>query len=386
MKTPAELCSALKKQWHNPKLRSARLLEGDTLWPICLPIGQPKPSTLRDNLDLVVEHNKRWKNVSIGQVRWEYVSYRAAAEPVKVPVRWQLDKPSEWISACNDSAIASEFSHMATLVEHTDSIFHSLLLKRRTLWQQKPIEEVLQACELALALEPACANGKPLRSLPLVNIDTKFFERHRRLITILLDERFQGEASLHGLEEFLDAIREDEHWVLLLDLDGDLLPFHKQRVTTTELASIELPGQHVLIVENQSCQHQLPAHLSDTVVILGAGFDLDWTKNQNLAEKSVAYWGDLDTWGLSCLAKARKHLPNLQPLLMTQAVFDQFKDAAVVEPIIFSSQSPTDLNSEEIHLYQHLLGCDFGRLEQEYIDSTLVKNTIALWHNSFSLP
>lgn len=65
-----------------------------------------------------------------------------------------------------------------------------------------------------------------------------------------------------------------------------------------------LPSERVLIVENESCQHQLPS-VPNTIAVLGAGFDLSWTEAEWLARKKIAYWGDIDTWGLHFLAKAR---------------------------------------------------------------------------------
>ena len=66
--------------------------------------------------------------------------------------------------------------------------------------------------------------------LSIEGIDTKFFERNAQLVTALLDVRFDGEVSKIGLASFLGAFTESDHWLLLLDLDGSLLPFKQMRV------------------------------------------------------------------------------------------------------------------------------------------------------------
>ena len=118
--------------------------------------------------------------------------------------------------------------------------------------------DVEQALRLVLQLQPGFADGLPLRALPIIGNDTKFFERNERFLLALLDIRFDGEASRQGLEAFLGAYAERGHWLLVIDLDGSLLPFAQLRVRASELSRQSLPGNHLLIVENETCQHQLP--------------------------------------------------------------------------------------------------------------------------------
>ncbi len=42
-------------------------------------------------------------------------------------------------------------------------------------------------------------------------------------MTAMLDVRYEGEVSKLGLETFLNAHRDDDHWLLIFDLDGGLL-------------------------------------------------------------------------------------------------------------------------------------------------------------------
>ena len=81
-----------------------------------------------------------------------------------------------------------------------------------------------------------------------------------------------------------------------MDLDGSLLPFEKQRIRSSELAESRIPGDRLLIVENETCQHQLP-RLQGTIAVLGTGFDLGWMDEQKLCEKRVGYWGDIGYLG-----------------------------------------------------------------------------------------
>jgi hypothetical protein len=134
-------------------------------------------------------------------------------------------------------------------------------------------------------------------------------------------------------------------------------------------------------VENESCQHQLP-DIPDTIAILGAGFDLAWTSNHWLMQKRVAYWGDIDTWGLQFLAKVRTAVPHIQPLLMSQVVFAQHLASAVVERVVAGTRPPIGLTACECQLYQQLLREPLGRLEQEFLPAATVAQAVLEWTNS----
>jgi hypothetical protein len=343
-------------------------------------IGHPSPALLETDLDAVKRHVDAWRRMTTGDVLWAEVSYRAADDCVRIPVGWRLNKPSEWIAACDDNAMRHEFESLATLVEQTEPIFHSLFVRQRSLWRGKPLPEVIQAARLAIALKPGMAAGKPLRTLSIEGIDTKFFERHERLITTLVDLRFDGEVSATGLEAFLGAFAEGDHWLLVMDLDGSLLPFQKQRVRGSELRAATLPGKRLLVVENECCQHHLP-RIPDTIAVLGAGFDLDWLFGFRTSRKKVAYWGDIDTWGLQFLSKARQAIEHLDALMMTAEVYLRFAGSAVREPVVASSEPPSFLRQAEQSLYRLLVGETHGRLEQEFLPEEFVRETIISWAN-----
>ncbi len=194
-----------------------------------------------------------------------------------------------------------------------------------------------------------------------------------------LDVRFSGEASEQGLTTFLDAFDESSHWVLVVPLSPGLLPFKKCRVTTAELAETTLPASQVLVVENEQCLHHLPA-LSDTIAILGFGLDVQWLSSSVLDEKRVAYWGDMDSWGLLMLARARRCRPTLDALLMNRELFEQYAShSAVPEPVIAKEAVPDGLLNEEADFYRYLTRLPRGRLEQEFLPVGIAEEVLLRW-------
>lgn len=378
MKSPAELARKLARQWENADLREARLLDEPDAWPVTLTIGKPPAPTIRDRIREVREHFDAWRKVKDGEIVWQEACYRSTTEAVHYPAQWIIPDTQAWISACGDRTVSAQHEQLSRFLTIAIPDFHSLLIRHRSLWLNRELGDVEQALRLAPGLQPGFADGLPLRALPVAGNDTKFFERNERLLLALLDILFDGEATHQGLEPFLGAYSERGHWLLVVDLDGSLLPFSQCRLRASELSQHPLPGSHLLIVENETCQHQLPK-LCGTIAVLGSGFDLAWTAADWLREKHVGYWGDLDTWGLDLLARARKNLPEITPLLMSREIFDAHQRQAVPERTPADHVPPPILTKREKRLYLYLRSLPRGRFEQEFIPTPLVQSTLLDW-------
>jgi hypothetical protein len=378
MKSPDELASRLARQWQNADLREQRLLRPES-WPLTLSIGKPTGTVVRDQVGQVRKHLQQWREVTIGQVQWQPVRFQSTSEAINIPTHWMLESPSQWVQATGSSEIKREYGTLNRLASALDPRFHSLIVRRRSLVMDKPERDVILSGKVALQLQPGCADGKPLRALSVAGTDSKFFERNRQLVTLMLDILFDGQASEAGLETFLGAEDEGHHWLLIADLDGSLLPFSQMRVRAHELQSTPLPGQRLILVENERSLHQLPS-APDTIAVLGSGLNLSWLQASWLANKAVAYWGDLDTWGLTMLGRAREHLPQLTPLLMDRTTFERFADeSAVEEPQAASVVVPPGLTESEAGLYHLLRRSDRGRLEQEFLPVNMVHKAVVNW-------
>jgi hypothetical protein len=375
MKSPADLKQRLAQQWQNNDLRERRLLSPDQ-WPLELAIAAPSAKVVLNEPSALREHLQLWRNVEVGEVEWDTRSYRGTSTPLSIPVAWRLHQPSEWIAATERADITREYQHLARIVEAIDSPYHSVVLRQRAQVLARKVSEVVLAAQVASELSPGCAAGRPLRALSLAGCDSKFYERNRHLLTLMLCARFGDTVLDQGLEHFLDATDENDHWLLVAPLQPGLLPFAQQRVRARELMTQALGAKRIVIVENEQCLHQLP-ELSDAIAILGAGLHLNWMQTPWLTCKQIAYWGDIDTWGLSMLAAARSHCPHLTALLMTQEVFDDYgPQAAVVEQELAGSSPPEGLSDEERELYLHLVGQSKGRLEQEFLPQERVAEAI----------
>lgn len=393
MKSPRQLADQLVRQWQRGDWREQHLLPNTQAWPLRLSIGEPDAQSFRDNSAALRQHLQQWRTIAErgpGQVEWRPRQYRGGAAPLDIPVHWVL-RPSDCATAFSQCAgnsgaqASADYPALTAVLPQVDALFHRILLRRLSLWRGTPTEQVITATRVALQLEPGSAQGQPLRALAVAGNDSKFFERHSSLVTALLDDRFDGEASRQGLAAFLGAAQEGEHWLLVAPLAEGLLPFRRQRVSASELQATSLPASRILLVENERCLHQLPTHVPDTIAILGAGLNLGWLSAPWLQKCDVAYWGDMDTWGLAMLATARSHLPLLHGLMMSSDCFSAHQHLAVAEPVHASIPTPNALLPNEVELDQCLRKLNAGRLEQEFLPRTTVAHAIGIWLQEIEL-
>jgi len=374
MKSPEELRNKLRSQWLSGDHREQRMLSNID-WPLRLSIGKPAAKTFSNQLSKVKQHLTQWRQQKLGRVEWSSVKYQSATSPVDIPISWLIESPDDWVLACADLSITTEFNLLSQIIKQVDPMFHQLIVRHRSLWSNKnnnEQESIIQCCHLAMRLESGMAMQLPLRALPIEGIDSKFFEIHQGLITRLLNIRFSGALHEQNLEGFLGASETGDHWLLIKPLANDLLPFELIRLRASELSRTKLPASNLLIIENEQCHYLLPK-LKNTIAILGSGLNLSWLSNADFNKKNIFYWGDIDTWGLRMLAMARQYQPHLKPILMDFETYHQHIKLAVLEPKNAGSDSPRGLTREESDLYQILLETDLGRLEQERLSSKVIE-------------
>lgn len=379
MKTPADIAAQLRKEWSRSALRCQRMRDPGA-FPLRYAIGKPPPPIVTQRFDALRTHMQAWRDIKIGQVIWAQHRYREIADTIDYPAYWQFAHLTQWIDASDSPALREEYAHYRRILDASNPLFHDTLLRQRAHVQSHDSAEIIRLCHIADQLHPGFAAGMPLRCLTLAGNDSKFFARHQALLTQLLDCRFAGAVSEQGLSAFLGAADEREHWILLADLDGALLPFARMRVRSSDLHPNALPGKALLVVENERCAYQLPP-LPDTIAVLGCGLDIQWLEIRAWQHRRLAYWGDIDTWGLTMLARARCAQPAIIPLLMNHETYIEHLAACVAEPEL-APQPPTGLTNAEQQLFTLLSQADKGRLEQEFIALKNVEKALAHWQSA----
>jgi hypothetical protein len=219
-----------------------------------------------------------------------------------------------------------------------------------------------------------------VRHLDVPGVDTKFVERHRRILGRLLDEVRPASAdpTRRGIAGRLGFRARPSYTRFRLLHPVPELPslLTELEVRTTELAQLELSVRTVFIVENRASFLAFP-DVDDALVIFGGGFQvsaldpLTW-----LHDREIVYWGDIDTHGFAILDRLRERFPQTRSTLMDLDTLLAHRDHVVIEPSQ-TTGALTHLTDAEHALYRDLIEHRHGpsvRLEQERIRFSFVRS------------
>jgi hypothetical protein len=217
-------------------------------------------------------------------------------------------------------------------------------------------------------------SGLYLRQIPVSGLDTKWIEQRKAAVESLLRDMFPGEGQPQDLHALLGLLRAPLR--IRVRVLGDTLRrstggLSDIEAPIAEIAALDLRPICVLIIENVEPGLSISEY-PGTVVIMGLGYAVDllvqlpWL----LRADKILYWGDIDTHGFACLARARQGIPALQSLLMDEATLLANQPLWVEETEPATIETPVSLSMSEQAMFDDLRANRFQkqvRLEQERI-------------------
>ena len=216
------------------------------------------------------------------------------------------------------------------------------------------------------------------RQMPLRGVDSKWFARHRSLVSALhtvltggrvldiLDPedrvriRILGSGSVADMSGVVggDAVTVDGTAALagLTDLAAPL----------EQIAGLPLRPRLVLVSENLESMLALPGW-DGVIAAHGSGYAVsvlervEWLRNV-----PILYWGDLDSHGFAILHRLRTHLPQVTSVLMDEQTLVDHRDLWVREEKPHRGEFDT-LTGQEARALARVRAEGDVRLEQERI-------------------
>ena len=396
------------KYWNNTKALKS-LLTGNTEFPIQISLKPPKGNAALNNISHFQDFVDSWKSFceqaeyeSIQvNVRWETVIFRSISEQ-QVPTYLTIPDISSLTRMLGDA----EEQQLKDWQSRISYIFDSLsieLAKRavhpiRSIYERELFStlianlEILSGfskleLELLVKLIPqlhkGMGRGSYLRALPVIFVDTKFIEKNLKLIESVTAAIIDCSAKEMGLLSWLDCRDKPKDWLLVKPLCKNAadalggLPL--LRMSSDTLLDFELPANNILVIENEQSCLSLD-NIPDTIAVSGGGKNVSWMRANWLANKRVAYWGDIDSEGLAILSDVRSKLSTVIPLMMDTETVEAYRDRMVDEPESVIRE-PVALTESELMLFRMLRNGDYGsaRLEQERLPVDYVHRKLMLW-------
>lgn len=390
--TRRDVVQVLEKRWHRGEFLTA-LAQGLPVVPQSVPLRGPGAREVADRFGEVQDWVRRWEDGAAG-LRLEYgtVGGRLIGAN-RLPVRtWVDDEALLWRTL----GVGADVQAFRQLLAHTRLKYPELEPWVHRNPQAALAETAVWERLLAVVRWIVDCGGPEvyLRQIDVPGVDTKFVESRRRVLAELLDAVLPADrvndAAPRGsfAERYRLAAKPAYLRCRCLDarplLDTRPLlgarPVGPTELTfrVDELAQIVLPGQKVIIVENEITFLALPA-ASDTLAILGGGYGVTrlapvpW-----LQEREVHYWGDLDTHGFAILDRLRAFLPAARSLLMDRSTLEGHREHWGRESSPVNARLER-LSEPEQALYADLVEDRYApavRLEQERIRFGLVRAAV----------
>lgn len=225
--------------------------------------------------------------------------------------------------------------------------------------------------------------GLYLRQLPIAGVDTKFMEKHEKVldqvISLLFPEHVTLDAatfrSRHGL-------REEESTLRIRFLDKTLqqecgLPLYAADLALPLSEAAHFPAGRitVFITENLRNFLALPDHPRSLVILGGGDASIRLKRIAWLDHCEVYYWGDIDQHGFAMLARLRAAFPHIKSFLMNADTLVKWWEFVVDDETTRISLSLHLLTETETSVF-HDVHSTRRRLEQERVPITEVEQAL----------
>ncbi len=384
--TPADLKVQVQKLWDRGALL-ASMAEGSDLFPFKLKLKSPNSRELSDKFPDVREWiSALTSGTKYFRIQWQTVNHRILGTN-KIPAEIWINTLEDALDLIGKNKHAKQFKE---LVEQTTILQPGLVP-----WLYKRPLKALDLSEdwqLLLSLITwLCSHPRPmiyLRQINIPGIHTKLIEKHRGVLTELLDlvisedtvdstaTGIRGFCRRYGFRDKPSRVR-----FRVLDPALKLIPTGSDQditLTADSFSGLELPVSKIFITENEINFLAFPI-VKDSIVIFGAGYGFDNLAAASwLNEKTIYYWGDIDTHGFAILNQLRIHFPDAQSILMDSHTLHEHRPLWGNEPKP-ETGNLTRLNLEENLLYDQLCRNHWGdniRLEQERIRFNFLFNAL----------
>jgi hypothetical protein len=374
---PADVRAAVRKKWDSGALLT-RFATGQEWKPLGLPIRGPAASQIGERLDDVRRWSAQWAQAAHGPLRVEYKQVGGRHFGTNsLPGRAWLDSYDDVWALLNVSRDVRRLAELAVTVRGT---------RLRDWLSSHPMRALRLADDWASLLatvhwiDQRQAAGMYLRQVDVPGVDTKFIERHKGILSELLDAQLDPSRIEPAAPDFAGRygfLRKPAY--IRFRSAASVSGFSELSVRISEFEGPPAGVGRVYVIENEITYLAFPLPVR-TMAILGGGYavpvlaPLGW-----LTELDVRYWGDIDTHGFAILNQLRQHLPNARSLLMDRDTLLSHREYWITEP------SPTAANLDRLSEAESALYADLisnahapsVRLEQERVRFSAIEAAVA---------
>lgn len=370
MRHPEQAIAQLRVAWRR---HAGEWLGGAGQWPLGVVLRPPGERKAMQAWPAFDDWRRQWRAwQGVGEVAWSTRRWSSLGSQ-EVPEQWLLRDAAEAATALGELPrwqVAEQ--RFGVLMQHWPVL--EPRLRAQMAWlADVDTGEWERFCAMLAWLVEHPASKLFVRQLPVAGLDSKWLEAHTARLGEWL--RVLGDAPVGGDFWQVSGLRRESDRLRLRVLDpvlracvGGLCDI---QAPFDEIAHLDLPVNHVFIVENKQTGLAFD-DLPGSVVLMARGYAVDRLSELPWLEAAAAvhYWGDIDTHGLAILGRLRAHLPRVASLMMDEATLLAHRALWVTEPRPHAAEIVDHLDAAEQALYHDLRTDRWGvrvRLEQERI-------------------
>lgn len=386
----AELRAQVLRLWEQGRLL-AGLVEDAGLFPLRLRLKAPSSAELSERFDearawsRALQHEAQGCRLVMREVRHRVIGHNA------VPAGAWIDSLDDALRFIGKAAAARRF---AALVAATRSRVPALLpwLQANALRALALDEPWPRLLDVVAWLQAHPRPGIYLRQLDLPGVHGKFVEEHAAVLCELFDRALPPQAIDAGVPGGATNLARRYGFrgkpvrlrLRLLDAGRSLLGTGADEDITLDQASfarIAPAASRVFVTENEVNFLAFP-RLHDALVIFGAGYGFEALAAARwLHERTIHYWGDIDTHGFAILDQLRARFAHVESFLMDRDTLLAHRASWTDEPQPVLRELPL-LTPAERALYDELRWKRLAdgrqvRLEQERIGFHWLEQALA---------
>ncbi|GII32872.1 Wadjet anti-phage system protein JetD domain-containing protein [Planotetraspora mira] len=377
--TPQDIHSILRKRWTAGTY--LRMLASGTTWePLSLPIHGPKAGELAARFDQVRRWVSQWEATRSVRVEFKQAGGRTLGTN-NLPARAWIDDYDQLWTLLNVHGDVKRFQEHLAATE----------LPGVAAWMAINPMKVLEIADrwpemnatVAWIHERATPGELYLRQIDVPGVDTKFVERHKAVLSALLDAQLEPERIDHDRPrsdfEGRYGFKKKPDYIRLRFLDGAAIAgFTELTVRASDFTTRPASVTTVFIVENEITYLAFPP-VPNAIAIFGSGYSVALLQSLAwLNHTDLIYWGDIDTHGFAILDRLRARFPHTTSMLMDETTLLAHRPHWTREPAQ-SGHRLEHLTPAEAALYQALTTQTHGpavRLEQERIRFSAVEQCV----------
>lgn len=394
MKSPEEITGKLKKRWDRGDFLKEYLAAGPPgcgLFPLRVPVSPPKPGEMLDRFGQVREEIlvlRRWAEEKGIAVEEREASHQQLGKN-RIPAAVTLPDIQTLAALLGETRRLERICRLfARLEEELPELCpwaagHPFELLQR----EKELDRLILICR---RLREHPRPGVYLRQISLPGVDTKFFEKHRALLSSWLDLLLPPEAiDTHytGTKGFEGryGFRKKPELVRLRFLDPGTAPLiggvacNDITLKAEDFQALELPDIHTIFVTENDINALSFPPFPGGLLLFGRGYNFSAFSGAGiLNENPIYYQGDIDTHGFAILSQFRGHFPQTTSILMDRDTLLEHQDHWTRERSQAKAELP-NLSDAELALYNDLRQNRLGpevRLEQEFIRYRRVEEVV----------